>query len=223
MDMSGSDSNSSSSGSDEEIDIPRQVFTLVLLFILLAGMASGVDIVLFRSLFRKPKPIIVGLSCQFFILPALAYSSVRIFDVSEVVSVALLSTCMSPGGAFSNWFCALFNADLALSIAMTTVSTVMALAVLPLNMYLYIEVFYDSTVHLDWPALVISVASAAGGLVTGLVISAKKPSWRPWCSRAATVAGVILVVFGAIASSTVWVCLQIQCEAEKINKSHATR
>eukprot|EP01059_Diplonema_ambulator_P009216 TRINITY_DN19058_c0_g1_i1.p1 TRINITY_DN19058_c0_g1~~TRINITY_DN19058_c0_g1_i1.p1 ORF type:complete len:385 (+),score=30.68 TRINITY_DN19058_c0_g1_i1:71-1225(+) len=175
---------------------------LVLLYILLAGMAASVDTSAFRGHFKRPKPLVTGLLCQFICLPLLGYLSVVWMDVNQIVSVALLITCMSPGGAFSNWFCSLFNADLALSIAMTTCSTLLALAILPLNIYIYVSLAYGSKVVLDWVALFISVASAAAGMVTGILISWKRPHWRRKCNVAASFAGIALIIYGAFTSTT---------------------
>ena len=49
------------------------------------------------------------------------------------------------GGSYSNLWCSLFNADLALSVAMTTVSTIMSLVMLPLNLLIYINLTYLGT------------------------------------------------------------------------------
>jgi hypothetical protein len=69
--------------------------------------------------------------------------------------ITLLILCSSPGGSYSNWWCSLFNADLALSVAMTTCSTFAAMLMLPINTLLYVKLAYgsDSSVELDWWAL----------------------------------------------------------------------
>ena len=176
---------------------------LVLLFTLLASMAASVDTTRFKENFKRPKAILVGLGCQFFILPLLGYMSVSIMKVSDVTSTALLIMTMVPGGAFSNWFCSLFNADLSLSVAMTTTSTILSLAVLPLNITLYVRYLYGSTVTLNYIKLLISVVSAAAGLITGLLISHYRPGWRKFCNIAGTVSGIVLMVYGAATSTVV--------------------
>eukprot|EP01064_Diplonema_japonicum_P022769 TRINITY_DN3297_c0_g1_i1.p1 TRINITY_DN3297_c0_g1~~TRINITY_DN3297_c0_g1_i1.p1 ORF type:complete len:387 (+),score=59.24 TRINITY_DN3297_c0_g1_i1:58-1218(+) len=203
MTVSWSGQDLGSDGSDTKDQNPF-IFAggLILLFILLAGMAASVDTQAFKGHFKRPKPILVGLFCQFVCLPLFGYLSVLWFDVSQVVSIALLTTCMSPGGAFSNWFCSLFNADLALSIAMTTTSTLLALVVLPLNMYIYVSSAYGSSVVLDWASLFISVGSAAAGMITGVWIGWKHPEWRRKCNIAASFAGIALVLYGAFTSTT---------------------
>ena len=194
------------SGSEAD-DASESVFVfvggLVLLFFLLVGMAASVDITLFTQLLRKPLPIGVGLVCQVLVLPALAYAAVSAFGYSTVVSTALLTTCMTPGGAYSNLVCSLLNADLALSIAMTTTSTMLSLATLPLNMYLYIELIYDANVQLNWASLVQSVGAAAAGLWVGLLVSWKRPQWRRYANILGTLSGVGLMVFGLLASTSV--------------------
>ena len=79
-----------------------------------------------------------GCLCQFVLLPALGFSGIQLFGLEGPYAVALMLVCSSPGGSYSNWYCSLFNGDLALSIAMTTVSTFVSLFMLPLNIFLYV-------------------------------------------------------------------------------------
>ena len=67
-------------------------------------------------------------------------------------------------GAFSNFFCNLMNADLTLSIAMTTTSTVISLFMLPVNTLLYVGVKYGQEVPIKYTALLFSL----GVVVTGV-------------------------------------------------------
>eukprot|EP00957_Ditylum_brightwellii_P066894 5076933-Ditylum_brightwellii.AAC.1 len=53
------------------------------------------------------------------------------------MGVTLLIVTASPGGSYSNWWCSLFNADLALSVAMTALSTLLSAIFLPANLLLY--------------------------------------------------------------------------------------
>jgi predicted Na+-dependent transporter len=57
----------------------------------------------------------------------------------SIEAVLLLLTTSSPGGSYSNWWCFIFNADLALSVAMTTVSSIASVVMLPLNLTIYLH------------------------------------------------------------------------------------
>ena len=58
--------------------------------------------------------ILIGLVCQFVLLPLMGFTSIRLFYRGDPVhGIPLLVTVCSPGGSYSNWWCSLFNSDLA--------------------------------------------------------------------------------------------------------------
>lgn len=119
--------------------------SVILLYVLVTGLAGTVDTASFWEKFRGPgkASIAIGVGCQFVLLPLLGFAAVNVFDVHAVVAVMLMVTTSSPGGSYSNWWCSLCNADLALSVAMTTVSSMASAFMLPLNIFLYVTVLYD--------------------------------------------------------------------------------
>ncbi len=68
----------------------------------------------------------------------------------------------------------MFNADLALSVTMTTISTLLSIVMLPVNLVLYATTTYSDAVvkSLDWSALFVSLIVVIGGIFSGLVCSA---------------------------------------------------
>ena len=99
----------------------QQIAYFVPLFLLVFGLSASVDV---RQAWverkRFGRGVVCGLLCQFVLLPFLGFCVVKIFDLGEVYGVTLLVVTSSPGGSYSNWWCSLLNADLALSVAMTT-------------------------------------------------------------------------------------------------------
>jgi predicted Na+-dependent transporter len=77
-------------------------------------------------------------------------------------------------------WCSLFNADLALSVTMTTMSTLLSVIMLPVNLVLYASTTYSDEVvkSLDWKALFVSLVVVIGGIFTGLLCSATVNSPR---------------------------------------------
>jgi bile acid:Na+ symporter, BASS family len=85
-----------------------------------------------RRVVGKPRAPAIGLVAQFGILPAVAFAAgVYLTDVPSVALGLLLVTCC-PGGALSNYLTGVARGDVATSIGMTTVSTVVSLAFPPL-------------------------------------------------------------------------------------------
>ena len=121
------------------------LLSYALTFLLVFGLSASVDVRALSAKFKKRTGIITGLGSQFFLLPVFGLISVKLFGLSEVQGITLLVITSSPGGSYSNLWCSLFNADLALSVAMTTASTIVAAVMLPVNLLIYISAAYNKS------------------------------------------------------------------------------
>lgn len=108
-----------------------------LLGIVMFGMGLTLKPHDFRVVFSRPKDVIIGTVAQFTIMPLLAYFLAKVFGLSPelTVGVILVGTC--PGGTSSNVMTYLSKGDVALSVGMTAVSTVLAPVMTPFLTYLY--------------------------------------------------------------------------------------
>ena len=83
----------------------------------------------------------------------------------------------SPGGSYSNLMCSLTNGDLALSIAMTTASSCLAMIALPANLLFYSHLAFDNeedkAAKIKWVEFCVSLGVVIGGILTGLYCSYK--------------------------------------------------
>merc|ERR1719336_454682 len=89
------------------------VTIVLLLFFLIMGLAGSVDADTLKAQFHRKLGICCGLGCQFFLMPFIGYLLIRFVQPEEHVGLTLMILMSSSGGAYSNWFCSLFNADLA--------------------------------------------------------------------------------------------------------------
>ena len=121
--------------------------------------------------------------------------------VVGIEAVILLLTTSSPGGSYSNWWCFLFNADLALSVAMTTVSSIASVVMLPLNLAIYLNATNSEGIDIEYGPLSIAVAVVVIGIAAGLAASAKFPTQRHIFHSAANVAGLSLIALGLVSTS----------------------
>lgn len=108
-----------------------------LLMIVMFGMGLTLKFEDFKVVFTRPKDIIIGAIAQFSIMPLLAFLLSVIFKLPTelAVGVILVGTC--PGGTSSNVMTYLAKGDVALSVGMTSVSTILAPIVTPLLTLLY--------------------------------------------------------------------------------------
>lgn len=108
-----------------------------LLMIVMFGMGLTLKFEDFKVVFTRPKDIIIGAIAQFSIMPLLAFLLSIIFKLPTelAVGVILVGTC--PGGTSSNVMTYLAKGDIALSVGMTSVSTILAPIATPLLTLLY--------------------------------------------------------------------------------------
>jgi predicted Na+-dependent transporter len=75
----------------------------VLLFALVFGMSATVDIKCMKQQIRNKNAILLGLFCQFILLPFLGFAMVNFLQLDATLGMTLLVVTSSPGGSYSNW------------------------------------------------------------------------------------------------------------------------
>lgn len=107
-----------------------------LLQIIMFGMGTSMSIKDFKSIITMPKGVLIGLTCQFTIMPILGVSLAHIFDFKNEIAAGIVLIGCSPSGLASNVMVFLAKANLALSITLTSISTLLAPFITPLLMQL---------------------------------------------------------------------------------------
>ena len=95
----------------------------------------------FLMLIKKPVPVITGLTGQLLILPLIAFLIAKAFNLEEVFFIGLVLIALCPGGSSSNIFTLIAKGDLALSVSLTALSSVITLFTLPFFMALCLNIF----------------------------------------------------------------------------------
>ena len=86
----------------------------------------------FRVVLRRPLDILLGTLAQFTVMPFVAFALTRLFGLDPYLSVGIILVGCCPGGVSSNIMSYLCHGDVAFSVGMTTVSTLLAPVVTPL-------------------------------------------------------------------------------------------
>ena len=124
-----------------------------LLMLVMFGMGLTLNPSDFAVVFKRPKDIIIGCIAQFTIMPLLAFGLGKIFglDAGLLAGVILVGTC--PGGTSSNVITYLSKGDVALSVGMTSVNTLLAPFLTPAITYLLLK----TTVHVNVLSMFLSI------------------------------------------------------------------
>ena len=185
-------------------DLLVSVASYALLFLLVFGLSGTVELQAFRAQFRDKKGILIGVLCQFVLLPFCGFCSVKAFYLPPVYGITLLIVCSSPGGSYSNFWCSVVNADLALSVAMTTVSSLIAMAALPLNTLLYVHTTYKShkdDIQIDWVSMGTALGVVMVAVAGGLFVGDRFRRLRGTIHSMGNAAGLCLILLGLVYSS----------------------
>lgn len=105
--------------------------TLILGFIMLT-MGLTLTTNDFRILASRPLDILIGTLAQFTVMPLVAYALTRVFNLDTSLAIGIILVGCCPGGVSSNIMSFLCKGDVAFSVGMTTVSTLLAPFVTPL-------------------------------------------------------------------------------------------
>lgn len=178
----------------------------VLLFVLVFGMSATVDVNSVQDQLKNYSALGTGIFLQFFVLPFLGFLTVKILDMNSTMGIILLVVTSSPGGSYSNWWCSMFNGDLALSVTMTTISTLLSILMLPVNLLIYTSQAFDANVveNINWDALILALVVVISAIMLGLFCSAnvKWPAFNAAANKLGNLGGISLVIFSALMCSS---------------------
>ncbi|WP_252314484.1 bile acid:sodium symporter family protein [Sinobaca sp. H24] len=112
-------------------------YITLLLGIIMFGMGMTLKGADFGIIAKKPFPVIVGVIAQFVIMPTAAFVIALAMQLPPEIAAGLVLVGASPGGTASNVMVYLAKGDVALSVAMTSVSTILAVIMTPLLLLLF--------------------------------------------------------------------------------------
>ena len=159
-----------------------------LLMVVMFGMGLTLKPDDFRQVFRHPKNVIVGCIAQFTIMPLLAFSLGKLFalETGLLAGVVLVGTC--PGGTSSNVITYLSKGDVALSVGMTTVNTLLAPVLTPVITWLLLR----TSVSVDVMSMFLSIVKVIiVPIAAGFVINR---FWGKYTAKATEILPAVSVI-----------------------------
>ncbi len=178
--------------------LPAALFTIML------GMGMSLTIDDFRRLLVYPKAVLIGMLNQLILLPIIGFLWVKFFGVEGALAVGMMIIAACPGGVSSNLVTHLTKADLALSISLTAISSVITVFTIPIIVGFALNYFMgnDTTIQLPfWQTIFKIVAITIFPVSLGIFIRKRKPKFADWMDRPFRIAAttlfstIILVLF----------------------------
>lgn len=110
-----------------------------ILCLLMFQLGLGLDFEAFRKVASKPGGLVVGIVGQIVVLPLVAWILGRLFGLDPLLFIGIMLIACSPGGSSSNVFSYLAGGNVALSVTLTAVSSILTLFTIPLIMHWVVE------------------------------------------------------------------------------------
>jgi bile acid:Na+ symporter, BASS family len=131
------------------------LFTAVLLPLALAIVMLGMGLSLvpedFRRITRYPKAVAVGTVCQILLLPLIGALIALVVPMQPAIAVGLIVLAVCPGGPSSNLITYLARGDVALSVTLTAVSSIISVFTIPLLTNLALQYFMGKSAAIALP------------------------------------------------------------------------
>ena len=171
-----------------------------LLGVIMFGMGMALRLEDFKIVFSRPKDVIIGCVAQFTVMPLLAWGLAKAFQLDEALAVGVVLVGCCPGGTASNVITYLAKGDLALSVGMTGVSTLLAPLLTPLLTW----ALAGKSVDVDVVGMLLSILWVVIlPIVAGLVVKGLWPkftermtAYLPAVSSLA-IAFIVLIIISA--------------------------
>ena len=176
-----------------------------LLGVVMFGMGLTLNLQDFKVVFSRPKDVVTGCVAQFTIMPLLAWVLSKLFHLDEALALGVVLVGCCPGGTASNVITYLAKGDLALSVGMTGVSTLMAPILTPLLTWM----LAGKSVNVDVASMFLSILwIVILPIILGLVV---KGLWPKFTERATD----YLPAFSSVAIAFI-VAIVIAANADKL-------
>lgn len=190
----------------ESTSLATEVLLPLGLAVIMVSLGLTLTTADFERVLTAPRGVAIGLANLLLVSPLLAFAAAEAFGLDPVLAVGLVLLGASPGGTLANLLTHLARGEVALSITMSAVSSVMAVVTMPLFLALAI-VFFDASFADDSVSMLGVVAKVFAitivPLSLGMVYRARRPeravALEPKLKRA-SMAAFVFIVAGAVAS-----------------------
>ncbi len=163
-----------------------------LLQIIMFGMGTAMSIKDFVGVVKMPKGVLVGLACQFTIMPILGFTIATAFGFPAEIAAGVVLVGSSPSGLASNVMAYLAKANVALSVTLTAVATLLAPLMTPLMM----ELFAGEFVPIDFWGMMLSIVKIVIlPIIAGLLFNHFFHGKTKWFDKAMPIVSMAGIAF----------------------------
>ncbi|XP_040054897.1 hepatic sodium/bile acid cotransporter [Gasterosteus aculeatus] len=188
------------------------VLSIVILFVTMISLGCTMEIYKIKAHLLKPKGVGIALLAQFGVMPLTAFALAKALRMDPVKAVAVLICGCCPGGNLSNIFSLALKGDMNLSIVMTTCSSIAALVLMPLLLFVYSQGFSGLESAVPYVRIVYALVLTLASCSVGIAINHYRPRYAPVVMKVGLTVLIIssiaaFVLSGILAKDFMWMVL----------------
>lgn len=178
-----------------------KVYITWMLGIIMFGMGMTMTVNDFKGVLQSPKAVVMGVVAQFAVMPGLAYLLCQLFQLPPEIAIGVILVGCCPGGTASNVITYMAKGNTALSVACTSVSTILAPVLTPTIFYLLASQWIEiNAISMLGSILQVVLFPIILGLIVRSVLKQKVEAYiqvMPLISVIAIVAIVAAIIGGS--------------------------
>ena len=129
----------------------------IILALMMLGLGTSLTINDFTRVIKNPKNFLVGLICQLILLPIVAFALIKLLNTPAELAVGVMIIAAAPGGVTSNIYTKFANGDVALSISLTAIISLISIITVPLIVFKSAEILEVSLISKNISMIGISI------------------------------------------------------------------
>ncbi|GLD49637.1 sodium/bile acid cotransporter-like protein [Lates japonicus] len=183
------------------MDKTINILLIIVLFITMVSLGCTMEVSKIKGHIVKPKGVAIAVLAQYGVMPLTAFCLAKAFQLAEMTAVVVLICGCCPGGSLSNILALALQGDMNLSIVMTSCSTVLALGMMPLLLYLYCQGFTNLQNTVPYIDIVISLFMILIPCGIGILINYYRPQYAKTITKVGlSILMIAVVVIGILSS-----------------------
>lgn len=165
-----------------------------LIQLIMFGMGTSMSVGDFISVSKTPKAVLIGVGAQFIIMPTIGFTLANLSGFSAEIAAGIILIGCSPSGLASNVMSYLAKANLALSITITAVTTLLAPFVTPLLMKVLAGAFIEIDIlKMMWDIIKMVILPIGAGLIFNKLLRGKS-QWLDAAMPLVSMIGIGMVI-----------------------------
>jgi bile acid:Na+ symporter, BASS family len=175
-------------------ELEQKLLAIMIIFIML-GMGASLTWKDFFTALKRPWGIAIGLISQFGFMPLIAFALASAFQLHPLYAIGLIIMGSTPGGTTSNIFTYFSKGNLALSILMTVNSTLAAIIMMPLLLWIYGGFYTSSEFAIPIGNITLTLGVLLVPVLIGMIIRKANANIGALLELAGGMLGIVVILF----------------------------